>query len=43
VQDPSGCTLLHYAVDTGSKETVKYILDNGRDEAIYIYVLYLSL
>ncbi|KAM9423123.1 diacylglycerol kinase zeta-like isoform 10-T13 [Salvelinus alpinus] len=29
VQDPSGCTLLHYAVDTGSKETVKYILDNA--------------
>uniref|UniRef100_A0A8C7GZY4 Diacylglycerol kinase n=1 Tax=Oncorhynchus kisutch TaxID=8019 RepID=A0A8C7GZY4_ONCKI len=38
LQDPSGCTLLHYAVDTGSKETVKYILDNGRDEAIHIYV-----
>ncbi|CAB1339630.1 unnamed protein product [Coregonus sp. 'balchen'] len=29
VQDHSGCTLLHYAVDTGSKETVKYILDNA--------------
>ncbi|XP_035642550.1 diacylglycerol kinase zeta-like isoform X15 [Oncorhynchus keta] len=29
VQDPSGCTLLHYAVDTGSKDTVKYILDNA--------------
>ncbi|XP_029622868.1 diacylglycerol kinase zeta isoform X1 [Salmo trutta] len=29
VQDPPGCTLLHYAVDTGSKETVKYILDNA--------------
>ncbi|XP_042186754.1 diacylglycerol kinase zeta isoform X13 [Oncorhynchus tshawytscha] len=29
LQDPSGCTLLHYAVDTGSKETVKYILDNA--------------
>uniref|UniRef100_A0A4W5P5E5 Diacylglycerol kinase n=1 Tax=Hucho hucho TaxID=62062 RepID=A0A4W5P5E5_9TELE len=28
LQDPSGCTLLHYAVDTGSKDTVKYILDN---------------
>uniref|UniRef100_A0A673X8M3 Diacylglycerol kinase n=1 Tax=Salmo trutta TaxID=8032 RepID=A0A673X8M3_SALTR len=38
VQDPPGCTLLHYAVDTGSKETVKYILDNGRDKAIHIYV-----
>nr|XP_046202320.1 diacylglycerol kinase zeta-like isoform X11 [Oncorhynchus gorbuscha] len=29
LQDPSGCTLLHYAVDTGSKDTVKYILDNA--------------
>uniref|UniRef100_A0A3P9ALG1 Diacylglycerol kinase n=1 Tax=Esox lucius TaxID=8010 RepID=A0A3P9ALG1_ESOLU len=29
IQDPSGCTLLHYAVDTGSKEMVKYILDNA--------------
>ncbi|XP_045544983.1 diacylglycerol kinase zeta isoform X8 [Salmo salar] len=29
VQDPPGYTLLHYAVDTGSKETVKYILDNA--------------
>uniref|UniRef100_A0A8C7DHR6 Diacylglycerol kinase n=1 Tax=Oncorhynchus kisutch TaxID=8019 RepID=A0A8C7DHR6_ONCKI len=38
LQDPSGCTLLHYAVDTGSKDTVKYILDNGRDKAIHIYV-----
>ncbi|XP_064831584.1 diacylglycerol kinase zeta-like isoform X7 [Oncorhynchus masou masou] len=29
LQDPPGCTLLHYAVDTGSKDTVKYILDNA--------------
>uniref|UniRef100_A0A4W5NY78 Diacylglycerol kinase n=1 Tax=Hucho hucho TaxID=62062 RepID=A0A4W5NY78_9TELE len=40
LQDPSGCTLLHYAVDTGSKDTVKYILDNGRDKAIHICVLF---
>uniref|UniRef100_A0A8C9TL17 Diacylglycerol kinase n=1 Tax=Scleropages formosus TaxID=113540 RepID=A0A8C9TL17_SCLFO len=28
VQDSSGCTLLHHAVDAGSKEIVKYIIDN---------------
>lgn len=27
--DQSGCTLLHHAVDAGSKEMVRYILDNG--------------
>uniref|UniRef100_A0A4W5NUS3 Diacylglycerol kinase n=1 Tax=Hucho hucho TaxID=62062 RepID=A0A4W5NUS3_9TELE len=43
LQDPSGCTLLHYAVDTGSKDTVKYILDNGRDKAIHICVLFKSV
>ncbi|XP_068612549.1 diacylglycerol kinase zeta-like [Brachionichthys hirsutus] len=26
--DASGCTLLHHAVDAGSKEVVRYILDN---------------
>ncbi|KAJ7985769.1 hypothetical protein DPEC_G00343900 [Dallia pectoralis] len=33
-QDPSGCTLLHYAVDTGSKEMVKYILDNAPSDVL---------
>uniref|UniRef100_A0A8P4GDB7 Diacylglycerol kinase n=1 Tax=Dicentrarchus labrax TaxID=13489 RepID=A0A8P4GDB7_DICLA len=27
--DLSGCSLLHHAVNTGSKEMVRYILDNG--------------
>uniref|UniRef100_A0A8C7H4D2 Diacylglycerol kinase n=1 Tax=Oncorhynchus kisutch TaxID=8019 RepID=A0A8C7H4D2_ONCKI len=36
LQDPSGCTLLHYAVDTGSKETVKYILDNAPTDILDI-------
>lgn len=27
--DLSGCTLLHHAVSAGSKEMVRYILDNG--------------
>ncbi|XP_034152651.1 diacylglycerol kinase zeta isoform X8 [Esox lucius] len=34
IQDPSGCTLLHYAVDTGSKEMVKYILDNAPSDVL---------
>ncbi|KAJ8413123.1 hypothetical protein AAFF_G00107050 [Aldrovandia affinis] len=29
VQDSSGRTLLHHAVDVGSKEVVKYIIDNA--------------
>ncbi|KAJ8272349.1 hypothetical protein COCON_G00112080 [Conger conger] len=29
VQDPSGQTLLHHAVEVGSKEIVKYIIDNA--------------
>uniref|UniRef100_A0AAQ4QYM0 Diacylglycerol kinase n=1 Tax=Gasterosteus aculeatus aculeatus TaxID=481459 RepID=A0AAQ4QYM0_GASAC len=29
VLDCSGCSLLHHAVDTGSKEMVRYILDNA--------------
>ncbi|XP_073764898.1 diacylglycerol kinase zeta isoform X11 [Danio rerio] len=29
VQDPAGRTLLHYAVEVGSKEIVKYIIDNA--------------
>uniref|UniRef100_A0A672R441 Diacylglycerol kinase n=1 Tax=Sinocyclocheilus grahami TaxID=75366 RepID=A0A672R441_SINGR len=28
VLDPVGCTLLHYAVEVGSKEIVRYIIDN---------------
>ncbi|KAJ3584636.1 hypothetical protein NHX12_015131 [Muraenolepis orangiensis] len=28
-QDSSGCTLLHHAVTAGSKESVRYILDNA--------------
>uniref|UniRef100_A0A9J8A487 Diacylglycerol kinase n=1 Tax=Cyprinus carpio carpio TaxID=630221 RepID=A0A9J8A487_CYPCA len=30
VQDPVGRTLLHYAVEVGSKEIVRYIIDNGK-------------
>lgn len=30
--DQSGCSLLHHAVNTGSKEIVRYILDNGNNE-----------
>uniref|UniRef100_A0A3Q1AKT0 Diacylglycerol kinase n=1 Tax=Amphiprion ocellaris TaxID=80972 RepID=A0A3Q1AKT0_AMPOC len=33
VLDQSGCSLLHHAVTTGSKETVRYILDNGNDNS----------
>ncbi|XP_007235211.3 diacylglycerol kinase zeta isoform X1 [Astyanax mexicanus] len=29
VSDALGCTLLHYAVDVGSKEMVKYIINNA--------------
>ncbi|KTG45510.1 hypothetical protein cypCar_00036893 [Cyprinus carpio] len=29
VQDPVGRTLLHYAVEVGSKEIVRYIIDNA--------------
>ncbi|XP_053093033.1 diacylglycerol kinase zeta isoform X2 [Pangasianodon hypophthalmus] len=29
VYDALGCTLLHYAVDTGNKEMVRYIIDNA--------------
>lgn len=29
VQDPLGRTLLHHAVEVGSKEIVKYIIENG--------------
>uniref|UniRef100_A0A674BLE9 Diacylglycerol kinase n=2 Tax=Salmo trutta TaxID=8032 RepID=A0A674BLE9_SALTR len=29
-QDTLGCTLLHYAVEVGCKEIVKYIIDNGQ-------------
>ncbi|XP_031425406.1 diacylglycerol kinase zeta isoform X4 [Clupea harengus] len=29
VQDSHGCTLLHHAVDVGSKEIVRYIIDNA--------------
>ncbi|KAM3870041.1 diacylglycerol kinase zeta [Diretmus argenteus] len=28
LQDRGGCTLLHHAVDVGSKEIVKYLIDN---------------
>uniref|UniRef100_A0AAQ6AP63 Diacylglycerol kinase n=1 Tax=Amphiprion ocellaris TaxID=80972 RepID=A0AAQ6AP63_AMPOC len=34
VLDQSGCSLLHHAVTTGSKETVRYILDNGNDNRL---------
>uniref|UniRef100_A0A3P9IXT0 Diacylglycerol kinase n=1 Tax=Oryzias latipes TaxID=8090 RepID=A0A3P9IXT0_ORYLA len=28
LQDPDGCTLLHYAVKAGDKDIVKYLIDN---------------
>ncbi|XP_054480129.1 diacylglycerol kinase zeta-like isoform X2 [Anoplopoma fimbria] len=34
VLDLSGCSLLHHAVATGSKETVRYILDNAPSDLI---------
>ncbi|XP_070711473.1 diacylglycerol kinase zeta-like isoform X2 [Pempheris klunzingeri] len=32
--DLSGCSLLHYAVSTGSKEMVRYILDNAPSDLL---------
>ncbi|KAM3836102.1 LOW QUALITY PROTEIN: diacylglycerol kinase zeta [Diretmus argenteus] len=32
--DQSGCSLLHHAVDTGSKEMVRYILDNAPSDLL---------
>nr|XP_046237656.1 diacylglycerol kinase zeta-like isoform X2 [Scatophagus argus] len=32
--DLSGCSLLHHAVNTGSKETVRYILDNAPSDLL---------
>lgn len=29
LQDAAGCTLLHHAVEVGSKEILKYLIDNG--------------
>ena len=29
LQDAAGCTLLHHAVQVGSKEILKYLIDNG--------------
>uniref|UniRef100_G3PRK2 Diacylglycerol kinase n=1 Tax=Gasterosteus aculeatus aculeatus TaxID=481459 RepID=G3PRK2_GASAC len=34
VLDCSGCSLLHHAVDTGSKEMVRYILDNAPSDLL---------
>ncbi|XP_074483063.1 diacylglycerol kinase zeta isoform X12 [Sebastes fasciatus] len=34
VLDSSGCSLLHHAVDTGSKEMVRYILDNAPSDLL---------
>ncbi|KAG7473648.1 hypothetical protein MATL_G00098080 [Megalops atlanticus] len=34
VQDSMGCTLLHHAVDVGSKEIVKYIIDNAPSDIL---------
>uniref|UniRef100_A0A3Q3EG01 Uncharacterized protein n=1 Tax=Labrus bergylta TaxID=56723 RepID=A0A3Q3EG01_9LABR len=28
LQDPAGCTLLHHAVEAGSKDILKYLVDN---------------
>uniref|UniRef100_A0A8C9YD55 Diacylglycerol kinase n=1 Tax=Sander lucioperca TaxID=283035 RepID=A0A8C9YD55_SANLU len=41
VLDLSGCSLLYHAVGTGSKEMVRYILDNGNC-SIYVTVLHLA-
>lgn len=29
LQDAAGCTLLHHAVEAGSKKILKYLVDNG--------------
>lgn len=29
LQDGAGCTLLHHAVQVGSKEVVQYLIDHG--------------
>lgn len=29
LQDAAGCTLLHHAVEAGSKDIIKYLIDNG--------------
>ncbi|XP_042368812.1 diacylglycerol kinase zeta isoform X2 [Plectropomus leopardus] len=34
VLDSSGCSLLHHAVGTGSKDTVRYILDNAPSDLL---------
>ncbi|CAK6976515.1 diacylglycerol kinase zeta isoform X1 [Scomber scombrus] len=34
VLDQSGCSLLHHAVSTGSKEMVRYILDNAPNDLL---------
>eukprot|EP00064_Thunnus_orientalis_P025944 superscaffoldBa00014568_g26387 len=28
LQDAAGCTLLHHAVEAGSKDIIKYLIDN---------------
>lgn len=33
-QDSLGRTLLHHAVDVGSKEMVRYIIDNGKTASV---------
>lgn len=33
-QDSHGRTLLHHAVDVGSKEIVRYIIDNGESASV---------
>uniref|UniRef100_A0A8C1QKJ4 Diacylglycerol kinase n=1 Tax=Cyprinus carpio TaxID=7962 RepID=A0A8C1QKJ4_CYPCA len=38
VQDRFGCTLLHHAVVLGSKEIVKYIIDNGELEVFLCFL-----
>lgn len=32
LQDAAGCTLLHHAVEAGSKEILKYLIDNGESQ-----------
>lgn len=32
LQDAAGCTLLHHAVQVGSKEIVQYLIDSGETQ-----------
>uniref|UniRef100_A0A3P9L0P7 Diacylglycerol kinase n=1 Tax=Oryzias latipes TaxID=8090 RepID=A0A3P9L0P7_ORYLA len=38
LQDPDGCTLLHYAVKAGDKDIVKYLIDNGESRLSCVFI-----